>query len=99
VRARKTAGLRRRRRAAQHGGMIIAQISDMHIRAPGKLLLGRVDTAAFLARAVAALGALVAILVGGLFEYNLGDSEVLMLGLLLTSLPFALRRERTAAAH
>lgn len=38
--------------------MLIAQISDMHIRAPGKLLLGRVDTAGFLARAVAALNAL-----------------------------------------
>jgi 3',5'-cyclic AMP phosphodiesterase CpdA len=38
--------------------MLIAQISDMHIRAPGKLLLRRVDTAAFLAAAVAALGKL-----------------------------------------
>jgi hypothetical protein len=36
----------------------------------------------------------VAFLVAGLFEYNLGDSEVLMLALLLTSLPFARRRER-----
>ena len=44
--------------------------------------------------AVAALGTLVALLVAGLFEYNLGDSEVLMLALLLTSLPFARRRER-----
>src|SRR5262245_9072071 len=32
--------------------MIIAQISDMHIRAPGQLAYRRVDTAAFLARAV-----------------------------------------------
>lgn len=45
-----------------------------------------------------ALGALVALLVAGLFEYNLGDSEVLMLALLLISLPFARRRERAAAA-
>ena len=44
--------------------------------------------------AVAALGGLVALLVAGLFEYNLGDSEVLMLALLLISLPFARRRER-----
>jgi O-antigen ligase len=44
--------------------------------------------------AVAALGGLVALMVAGLFEYNLGDSEVLMLALLLTSLPFARRRER-----
>ena len=41
--------------------------------------------------AVAALGGLVAILMAGVFEYNLGDSEVLMLALLLTSLPFARR--------
>jgi O-antigen ligase len=47
--------------------------------------------------AVAALGALAAILVAGVFEYNLGDSEVLMLALLLTSLPFALQRERSSA--
>ena len=40
------------------------------------------------------LSPLLAVLVAGLFEYNLGDSEVLMLALLLTSLPFARRRER-----
>jgi hypothetical protein len=44
--------------------------------------------------AVAALGGLTAVMVAGLFEYNLGDSEVLMLALLLMSLPFARRRER-----
>jgi len=49
--------------------------------------------------AAAALGVIVALLVAGLFEYNLGDSEVLMLGLLLTSLPFALLRERGAVAR
>lgn len=38
--------------------MLIAQISDMHIRAEGKLLYGRVDTPAYLARAVAHLNAL-----------------------------------------
>ena len=32
--------------------MLIAQISDMHIRAPGKLLYRRIDTADFLERAV-----------------------------------------------
>jgi O-antigen ligase len=47
--------------------------------------------------AVAGLGGLVAILLAGVFEYNLGDSEVLMLALLLTSLPFARRRERAGA--
>ncbi len=39
--------------------------------------------------AAGALAALVAVFVGGLFEYNLGDSEVLMLVLLLTAVPFA----------
>jgi len=47
---------------------------------------------------VAALGGLVALLVAGLFEYNLGDSEVLMLALLLSALPFATRRERADAS-
>jgi O-antigen ligase len=47
--------------------------------------------------AVAALGVMAAVLVAGLFEYNLGDSEVLMLSLLLLSVPFALRRERAEA--
>jgi hypothetical protein len=45
---------------------------------------------------VGALGALAAVLVAGLFEYNLGDSEVLMLTLLVTAVPFALQRERAA---
>ena len=44
------------------------------------------------------LGALAAVFVAGLFEYNLGDSEVLMLFLLLTAVPFALRNARTAGA-
>ena len=48
--------------------------------------------------AVAALGVLTAIMVGGLFEYNFGDSEVLMFTLLVTALPYALRLEREAAA-
>jgi O-antigen ligase len=45
-----------------------------------------------------ALAALAAVFVAGLFEYNLGDSEVLMLVLLLTAVPFALPRGRAAAA-
>jgi O-antigen ligase len=48
--------------------------------------------------ATGALAALAAVFVAGLFEYNLGDSEVLMLALLLTAVPFALGRERTSAA-
>jgi O-antigen ligase len=46
----------------------------------------------------AALAALAAVFVAGLFEYNLGDSEVLLLVLLLTAVPFALRPGRAAAA-
>jgi O-antigen ligase len=48
--------------------------------------------------AIGALAALAAVFVAGLFEYNLGDSEVLMLALLLTAVPFALGRERATAA-
>jgi O-antigen ligase len=46
--------------------------------------------------ATGVLAVLVAVLVAGLFEYNLGDSEVLMLVLLLTAVPTALRGERAA---
>jgi len=48
--------------------------------------------------AVAALGVLAAILAAGVFEYNFGDSEVLMFVLLVASLPYALRRQRNLAA-
>jgi O-antigen ligase len=48
--------------------------------------------------AVGTLAALAAVFVAGLFEYNLGDSEVLLLVLLLTAVPFALRQRRAAAA-
>ncbi len=44
--------------------------------------------------AAAALAVLVAMLTAGLFEYNFGDSEVLMFTLLVIALPYALRRER-----
>ncbi|HSD27656.1 MAG TPA: O-antigen ligase family protein [Vicinamibacteria bacterium] len=44
-----------------------------------------------------ALAALAAVFAAGLFEYNLGDSEVLMLVLLLAAVPFALRQRRAAA--
>jgi O-antigen ligase len=48
--------------------------------------------------AVAAFALLTAVMVAGVFEYNFGDSEVLMLTLLVCSLPYALRRQREAAA-
>lgn len=43
--------------------------------------------------AAAALGAMVAMLAAGLSEYNFGDSEFLMLLLVLITLPFAAARE------
>jgi O-antigen ligase len=46
----------------------------------------------------AAFGVLVTVLVAGIFEYNFGDSEVLMLTLIAAALPFAVRRARRAKA-
>src|SRR5581483_1429936 len=49
--------------------------------------------------AAAALAATVALLTAGLFEYNFGDSEVLMLFLIVVTLPAAAdRRAKPAAA-
>jgi O-antigen ligase len=48
--------------------------------------------------AVAALAFLAAFMAAGLFEYNFGDSEILMFTLLVAALPYALRRQRTRAA-
>jgi O-antigen ligase len=42
--------------------------------------------------AAAALAAMVAMLAAGMFEYNFGDSEFLMLLLLILTLPFAAGR-------
>ncbi len=42
----------------------------------------------------ATLAVLTALLAAGMFEYNFGDSEVLMFALLLSALPYALRRQR-----
>jgi len=50
------------------------------------------------AAAFGVLSVLAAVFVAGLVEYNLGDSEVLMLVLLLSSMPFALARARGADA-
>jgi O-antigen ligase len=46
----------------------------------------------------AALAAIAAMLAAGLFEYNFGDSEFLMLFLVLVTLPFAAARDADAAA-
>ena len=48
--------------------------------------------------AAAALASLAAMLAAGLFEYNFGDSEFLMLLLVLITLPFAAERPIDAAA-
>lgn len=47
-----------------------------------------------IALAAGGLGAVTAMLVAGMFEYNFGDSEFLMLFLVLVTLPFAADRER-----
>jgi O-antigen ligase len=50
--------------------------------------------------AATALAAVVAMLAAGLFEYNFGDSEFLMLFLVLVTLPFAAARsDGTPASH
>jgi O-antigen ligase len=46
----------------------------------------------------AALAAIAAMLAAGFFEYNFGDSEFLMLLLVLITLPFAADRESHAAS-
>jgi O-antigen ligase len=48
--------------------------------------------------AVAALAFLAAFMAAGLFEYNFGDSEILMFTLLVAAIPYALRRQRARAA-
>jgi len=48
--------------------------------------------------AAASLSILTAVMMAGLFEYNFGDSEVLMFVLLVAALPYALRRQREGAA-
>ena len=46
----------------------------------------------------ATLAVMAAVMTAGLFEYNFGDSEVLMFLLLVAALPYARRRERALAA-
>jgi hypothetical protein len=48
--------------------------------------------------AAAALAAIAAMLAAGMFEYNFGDSEFLMLFLVVVTLPFAAGRPTHAAA-
>ena len=53
---------------------------------------------AFAWPAAAALAVVGALLVAGLFEYNLGDSEVVMTALIVCSFPYTVRRERLLPA-
>jgi 3',5'-cyclic-AMP phosphodiesterase len=70
--------------------MLVAQITDTHITAPGKLLMGMVDTASALERAVAALNQLnpapdITVLTGDLVEAG-GPEEYAHLRSLLAPL-------------
>jgi O-antigen ligase len=49
--------------------------------------------------AAAALAAVAGMLAAGLFEYNFGDSEFLMLFLVIVTLPFAALHDEGPAAH
>jgi O-antigen ligase len=55
-------------------------------------LLGIVARRRYMALAAGGLGAVAAMIVAGMFEYNFGDSEFLMLFLVLVTLPFAAER-------
>jgi len=47
--------------------------------------------------AIGALAVWTAVMAGGLFEYNFGDSEILLLLLVVAAAPYALKRERDTA--
>ena len=78
--------------AAERGlpalGMLIAFV-DSALRA----LLRRLPTTRYRVLAAAGVGTFVAMLTAGMFEYNFGDSEFLMLFLVLVTLPFAADRD------
>jgi O-antigen ligase len=56
-------------------------------------LLRRFRTSCYPSMAAAGLAAVAAMLVAGMFEYNFGDSEFLMLFLVLITLPYAADRD------
>jgi hypothetical protein len=56
-------------------------------------LLRRFHRTRYRVLVAAAIGTTVAMLTAGLFEYNFGDSEFLMLFLVLVTLPFAADRD------
>jgi O-antigen ligase len=61
-------------------------------------MLKRLRSARHPSLAAAGLAALVAMLAAGLFEYNFGDSEFLMLFLVLITLPYAAERQTDSCA-
>lgn len=60
-------------------------------------MLRRLRSSPYPSLAAAALAAVVAMLAAGLFEYNFGDSEFLMLFLVLVTLPYAAERQPDAS--
>ena len=61
-------------------------------------LAGRLKTSSYKSLPTAALAAVAAMLAAGMFEYNFGDSEFLMLFLVVITLPYAADRRAAAAA-
>jgi O-antigen ligase len=72
------------------GGVAVAAFRELRA--------GRAHSPARAWPGAAALATVVALLVSGLFEYNLGDSEIIMAALIFFSLPYAVRQERVEAA-
>jgi O-antigen ligase len=56
------------------------------------------DAAGDRALVLGSLAAIVTFLVAGLFEYNFGDTEVLMVALAMMAIPFALAKDSVATA-
>jgi len=70
----------------------IAKIEMLGVPAETLATHGAVSEETASAMAAGALAALVGLFSAGLFEYNFGDSEVVVLFLYLTTVPFALKR-------
>jgi O-antigen ligase len=73
--------------------------SFVALLAAGLLRLFRQSTADWKPLAAAGIAAIAGMLSAGMFEYNFGDSEFLMLFLVLVTLPFAAARPNDAAAR
>jgi hypothetical protein len=75
-------------------GMVTSHAEAFHPRATEAGRSGAADDRAVV---LGSLAALVTFVVGGLFEYSLGDTEVLLVAAALMALPFALAAEPAAA--